>query len=65
MSPGGVRRDRMHSWFGVAAAALLPLLVVALFLTGDIFVLLALVVDASIALRFGAELWLTRRSRLR
>jgi hypothetical protein len=55
----------MHSWFGVAAAALLPLLVVALFLTGDIFVLLALVVDASIALRFGAELWLTRRSRLR
>jgi hypothetical protein len=65
MPPEAVRRDRMHSWFGIAATALLPLLIVALFLTGDILLLLALVVDASVALRFGAAVWLTRRSRPR
>jgi hypothetical protein len=65
MSPGAVRGDRIHSWFGIAATALVPILVVALVLSADIVVLLALVVDVSVALRYGAGVWLTRRSRTR
>jgi hypothetical protein len=57
-----VRRARMHSWFGIAATALVPFLVVALFLSGDVVVLIALVIDGSVALRFGAAVWLTRGS---
>jgi hypothetical protein len=65
MSPGAVRRVGMHSWFGIAATVLVPVLVVALLLSGDVVVLIALVVDGSVALRFGAEVWRMRTPRTR
>lgn len=65
MSPVAVHINRMHSWFGITATALVPLLVAVLSLTGDLEVLFALVVDGSVALRYGTGVWLARRSRTR
>jgi hypothetical protein len=47
----------MNSLFGIAATVLAPMLILALALTGDVLVLLALIVDGSVAVRYWAGVW--------
>lgn len=49
--------DHMNSLFGIAATVLAPMLILALALTGDVLVLLALIVDGSVAVRYWAGVW--------
>lgn len=46
---------RLRTFFGLAAIVLLPVLIVGVVITRDAAILLALVLDVSVALRFGLE----------